>query len=400
MGKDSTLRHPLRERAARVLHLIATNFFGGPEKQIIEHLKRLNSKLFQGLLASFQEGVKPNELLERAGAQGLTHYSIPMHGPLDFRAQFHLNRIIRSEDIDILVAHHYKACVMGWWAGRKFGIPVLAYSRGYTYENRKIAFYNWLEMQFLKRISGIVAVSAGQEKRLREHGIKPKNFWVVHNAISVKNTPLDNPEEKRARIITSLQIPANAKIILTAGRFSWEKGHRFLVEAIPRMLRERKDAWVLFCGEGPLMEVTKQRAKDLGVLDWCRFLGFRRDLSGFISAMDLMVLPSLSEGLPNVVLEAFAASKPVIASNVGGVPEVVEDGISGYLVPPGRAELLAKAISTMLSDPAKMEAMGLAGYNRVKRDFTFKTQTDKLEAIYYQVLNGNKKGSEQRMAKN
>jgi glycosyltransferase involved in cell wall biosynthesis len=106
--------------------------------------------------------------------------------------------------------------------------------------------------------------------------------------------------------------------------------------------------------------------------------------------MDLMVLPSLSEGLPNVVLEAFAASKPVVASDIGGVPEVVEEGISGYLVPPGRAEPLARAILKMLGDPAKMQSMGAAGYERVRREFTFEAQTEKLEAIYRQMINGSK----------
>jgi len=386
MGKDSALNHKPRDRAIKVLHLIATNFFGGPEKQIIEHLKRLNPILFRGLLGSFQEWGEPNELLAMAGRQGLPHYSIPMYGPFDFRAQFHLNRIISNEGIDILVTHHYKSCVMGWVAGRKFGIPVLAYSRGYTAESRKMAFYYWLERQFLKRVSGVVAVSAGQAKRLREYGIKPANFWVVHNAISANDTPTDNPSGKHAKLLEILQIPANAKLIVTAGRLSPEKGQQFLVEAIPGVRKERNDAYFMFCGNGPMTDKIMQLAKDLGIFDRCRFLGFRRDLADIFPVMDLMVLPSLSEGLPNVVLEAFAAAKPVVASNVGGVPEVVEEDVSGYLVPPGSPEPLTRAILRMLDDPAKMKSMGAAGYERVKRDFTFESQTQKLESIYSQLL--------------
>lgn len=389
MGKDSALNHKPTERAVKVLHLIATNFFGGPEKQILEHLKRLNPKRFRGVLTSFREWGEPNELLETAAAQGLNHYSIPMHGPFDFRAQFHLNRIIRSEGIDILVVHHYKACVMGWWAGRKFGIPVLAYSRGYTAENRKIAFYYWLERKILRRVSGVVAVSAGQGKRLSEYGIRPANFWVVHNAISVNcsPTPKEISSAKRAKVLADLQIPFNAKIIVTAGRLSPEKGHRFLVEAIPKIHSENHDTFFVFCGDGPMTEKIIEQAKSLGALDRCRFVGFRRDLAEIFSVMDLMVLPSLSEGLPNVVLEAFAASKPVVASNIGGVPEVVEEGINGYLVPPGRPQPLAEAILKMLCDPAKMQSMGSAGYERVRREFTFEAQTEKLEAIYHQMIN-------------
>jgi glycosyltransferase involved in cell wall biosynthesis len=136
-----------------------------------------------------------------------------------------------------------------------------------------------------------------------------------------------------------------------------------------------------------MTEKIIEQAKSLGVLDRCRFVGFRRDLAEVFSIMDFMVLPSLSEGLPNVVLEAFAACKPVVASNIGGVPEVVEEGISGYLVPPGRPQPLAEAILKMLGDPAKMQSMGSAGYERVRREFTFEAQTEKLEAIYYQMIN-------------
>jgi glycosyltransferase involved in cell wall biosynthesis len=137
-----------------------------------------------------------------------------------------------------------------------------------------------------------------------------------------------------------------------------------------------------------MTEKIMEQAKGLGVLDRCRFVGFRRDLAEIFSVMDLMALPSLSEGLPNVVLEAFAASKPVVASNIGGVPELVEEGISGYLVPPGRPEPLAKAILKMLGDSEKMQSMGAAGYERVRREFTFEAQTEKLEAIYHQMING------------
>jgi len=399
MGEDTPIKNKAKDRPVKVMHLMASNFLGGPEKQIIEHLKRLESKRFQGSLTSFSEWGRPSELLEMAGRQGLTNYSIPMRGPFDFRAQFHLNRIIKSQGTDILVVHGYKSCVMGWRVGRKFRIPVLAYSRGYTAENRKIIFYNWLERQFLKRVSGIVAVSAGQEKRLREYGIKPEEFWVVHNAISVKDFPLEKASGKNEGVLASLNLPPNSKLILTAGRLSPEKGHRYLVDAIPRVHLERKDVYFVFCGDGPLIGKIMQQAIELGVWERCRFPGFCRDLPRIFSVMDLMVLPSLSEGLPNVVLEAFAAAKPVVASKVGGVPEVVEDGISGYLVAPGRPELLAKAILRMLSNPTKMEAMGIAGYERVKREFTFKTQTEKLEAIYCQVLNGHKGLSDHRMAK-
>jgi glycosyltransferase involved in cell wall biosynthesis len=103
--------------------------------------------------------------------------------------------------------------------------------------------------------------------------------------------------------------------------------------------------------------------------------------------MDLMVLPSLTEGLPNVVLEAFAWAKPVVASNVGGVPEVIEDGLSGILVPPARADLLAEAIEKHLLSKEMRREMGEAGYRKARSEFTFNRQTNTLAQIYLEVLN-------------
>lgn len=370
----------------RVVHLIATNFYGGPEKQIVEHLKRLNSARYQGILASFLEGSDPNETLKQAEIAGLKSFGIPISGRFDFRPLPKIIRLLRRERVDLLCTHGYRLTVMGWWAGRRVGIPVVAFSRGYTTENAKVAFYEWLDRRFLKRVNGIIFVSEGQRKRLESYGISGRRSWVIRNAVAVNSSTNSLSGDLRKEVLGRLGIPNAVEIVVSAGRLSPEKGHRYLVEAIGRLQGSLNHTHFVFCGDGPCQKELEKRAKELGISQFCHFVGFRKDIKDIFQAMDFMVLPSLTEGLPNVVLEAFACAKPVVAADVGGVPEIVEDGVNGILVPPGRSDLLAEAIKNCLIAPEKRRAMGEAGYQKVKSEFTFESQTQKLEAIYTEVL--------------
>jgi len=374
------------EEKRTIVHIRASNFVGGPEKQILEHLKRLNRQNFQGWLISFKEGRTENELLLRAQQEGLNHIGIPMAWALDLGALFRLIKTIRQIKADLLCVHGYKACLMGWGAGEKVHIPVMAFSRGDTGENQKVAFYEWLERRFLPKMDGIIAVSEGQKRKLESQGIKGETIGVVQNAVAIKpqsGEPVPIPKEE---IFHRLAIPAQAKLVVSAGRLSPEKGHRYLVEAIAGLKIKQPGAFFLFCGDGPCREALEKQAHELGVLDRTLFSGFRRDLPEIFSVMDLFVLPSLSEGLPNVILEAFASGKPVVASDVGGVSEIVNHEVNGLLVPPQQSDHLAEAIERILSDPLWGKEMGNSGHEKVKAEFTFEAQTEKLEKRYLQVL--------------
>jgi glycosyltransferase involved in cell wall biosynthesis len=368
-----------------ICHLIASNFFGGPEKQIVEHLQRLNFDQFRGIVASFLES-DHNEILDRGKAVGLATHAIPMSGPLDIHALFRLDHFIANNKIELLCVHGYKATVMGRLCGWKNKIPVLAFSRGYTAENKKVAIYEWLDRQFLKRVDGIIAVSEGQRQKLASYGVNGKRSWVVHNAVVVP--PKDDVQIEAAKqaIQSRFDIPVGEKIVVAAGRLSPEKGHRFLVDAAARLNQAGEKAFFVFCGDGPCYSALIEQSKKLGVHSRCRFPGFQRNIEEIFHAMDLMVLPSLTEGLPNVILEAFSLAKPVVATRVGGVPELVIDGKNGYVVEKERPDLLANAIAKSLADPEKMRCMGEAGYNLVKANFSFEGQNRDLEAIYQQML--------------
>ncbi|HEB71325.1 MAG TPA: glycosyltransferase family 1 protein [Nitrospirae bacterium] len=369
-----------------IAHLIATNFYGGPEKQIVEHIKRVDREKYNLILISYIDNGASNEIIQKAENEGIRYRTVPMSAPWDIRAQWKLSKILREENIDLLCAHGYKATVMGWWVKFRLGIPVIGFSRGYTAEDKKVAFYEWLDRCALRRLSGVICVSEGQRRRLKTYGITPKRSWVAHNSISVDAMKKKQNGALRNSVFKRLGVSENEKMIVAAGRLSPEKGHKYLVDAVHKMRESSFEVSIVVCGEGVCESDLKRRARKLGVYDKFRFVGFRRDINDIFNAMDLLVLPSLTEGLPNVVLEAFACKKPVVATDVGGVPEVVEDGVNGFLVPPERPDLMAEAMAKILGSADEARRMGEAGYDTVKSNFNFQNQAKKLEKIYEEVL--------------
>jgi glycosyltransferase involved in cell wall biosynthesis len=380
-----TMRTKMGSRKWKVAHVIATNFFGGPEKQIVEHLKRLDPSVYSSRLISFLEDGRENQILRQAQMAGIEQQGISMGSPFDFRAWRQLQNFVRAESIDLFCVHGYKSTVMGAWIHKTLGIPTLAFSRGYTAENLKVALYQYCDRLALRLLSGVVCVSEGQRRKLAALGVCPKRSWVVHNAVQAPET-LPDFHGIRLEVCRQLALPADALLCVSAGRLSPEKGHADLLRAIAE-IGDRAPAWYfMLCGDGPCRARLQQQIHALRLQQRVRLAGFRTDIQDIFQAMDLFVLPSHSEGLPNVVLEAFALGKPVIATSVGGVPEIIENGVNGVLVPPRQPSVLAEAMVRCFHEPARMAAWGQAARRTVQTRFTFEEQNRRLEGIYAEIL--------------
>jgi glycosyltransferase involved in cell wall biosynthesis len=171
------------------------------------------------------------------------------------------------------------------------------------------------------------------------------------------------------------------------------KGHRFLLEAARRLKTQGYQIQYCLAGEGSLRKSLEETATRLGLKDEVHFLGFVSDMPAFLSKVDICILPSLLEGLGVSVLEAMAAGKPVIASRVGGLPELVIDNVTGLLVAPRDIEGLANAISTLAGDKSLIRAMGKKGRERLKEKFTMEQTARQVEDYYYCLLEGNGTGT-------
>jgi glycosyltransferase involved in cell wall biosynthesis len=266
---------------------------------------------------------------------------------------------------------------------------VIAVSRGWTAATLKVRVYEMADRVSLHAMDRVVCVSAGQAAKVRRAGVPAYRVVVIHNAI--RTDRFDNPNgESYREALRSLFPEPPGRLVCAAGRLSPEKGFDVLVEAAA-ILRQQRDGhkpldigFVLF-GDGPLRPDLCRQIAEKGLERRFILAGFRQDLDSFLPFFDLVVLPSFTEGLPNVALEAFASGVPVVATAVGGTPEVVEDGVSGFLVRPGDPPALASRILAAFQDEENRRQMGIRGRQRVRDHFTFEAQSQRYQHLFAQL---------------
>jgi glycosyltransferase involved in cell wall biosynthesis len=237
----------------------------------------------------------------------------------------------------------------------------------------------------------VVAVSDSVGKEILEHNIPSAKVLIIPNGIDLDRF---NSGKRSDTLRREFGIDPECTIIGTVGRLSQEKGHTHLLHAAEKVLQTHPDVVFLIVGDGPLRKDLQDKALQLaqgGSVNPFLFSGVRNDMEEIYSLMDIFVLPSLTEGLPMVLLEAMAAQKPVVATMVGAVPRVVEDGHSGLLIPPGDVESLSGAIIDLLKDPHRAQHLAQNGYKRVRDHFSAKRMAEQYFEVYEDVLNARSK---------
>ncbi len=218
---------------------------------------------------------------------------------------------------------------------------------------------------------------------VRRARISPDKVRVIHNGIDPGAfSPTRPPEE----VCRSLGIPSEAPIVVVAARLAPRKGHRYLLRAMPRLLGVVPDAHLVLAGDGELMAPMKCLARDLGLLGRVHFLGHRTDMPEVMQTCDVLVLPTLYENFPLVLLEAMALEKATVASSVGGIPEIIQEGVTGHLVPPQDPKALAEALLDLLTHPEKARRFGKAGRKRLERRFALRRMLEETFALYDELL--------------
>lgn len=361
-----------------IMHLRDSNFVGGPERQILEHVRRAENGSLHLSLCCFRGSGPPSELEESARSLGLDCTNIMTRRPLDLPAVAELSRRLRDRRVDLLVTHGYKPNLLGRLASWTVGIPTVAVSRGWTYESRRVRCYEFLDRIFLRLADRVVAVSEAQRRKVLKCGVRPDKIRVIHNAIDLDSFP--GPAEHGIR--AELGISRAAVLVATAGRLSPEKNHVGLVSAAKQVLTGNPDIRFVVFGEGCLRPELEQAVADAGIASRFFLPGFRGEVRSLLHEADIFVLPSHTEGLPNVVLEAFACRAPVVATRAGGTPEVVKDGENGVLVAAGDMTRMAEAILALAGDTALRRRMGQSGFRFVESEFGFERQTRLYRDLY------------------
>jgi glycosyltransferase involved in cell wall biosynthesis len=355
----------------RIVHLTASTFFGGPERQMLGLTVALPPE-FETHFVGFSEGGRSEEFFAVLADRGISGQVLP-HDTPHFRSVLRdLTAELENHEAEVLIAHGYKSNILGRIAARRVGIPAISVSRGWTWENRKMQFYTWLDKRHLSWMDHVVCVSHGQAEKVLAAGVPSSRVTTIHNSSRLAAFEKLDPAGRQA--LREFFPPTVERIVLAAGRLSAEKGFEVLLSAAAKVLEQDSAVGFILFGEGD--ERASLEAQHAALKLGPRFVmpGFTKELDRYIPWADLVVLSSYTEGLPNVLLEASAAGVPIVATRVGGVPEVVEEGDSGYLVEPGDAEAMALRITQLLWDQNRREQMGQAGRLRMQEMFTFEAQ--------------------------
>lgn len=360
MGPDGH-RRPLK-----ILHIDPERDWGGGESQVIGLLSYLSSQGHKNHLLCHPE----SPLCEEAKKRGIATFPIVIRNEIDLRPLFSLRRLIRREGYDLVHFHTKRAHALSLWLGKGPRGPKSVVTRRMDYPVKK----NWYtHCLYNRRVDGVIAISRKIGELLVEGGIEREKIRVIHSGV-------DPDPFRKAR-----KEPSDPPVVGTVAVLEERKGHRFLLEAAALLKKQGHRLLYRFAGEGSERERLARLAARLELRDEVGFEGFVSDIPSFLSGIDIFVLPSIYEGLGVSVLEAMAAAKPVVATRVGGIPELVEEGVTGFLVPPGDPLGLARSISRLASQKDLIQEMGERGWERVRREFTLEQMAKKNEDYYYEL---------------
>ncbi|MBM4046321.1 MAG: glycosyltransferase family 4 protein [Planctomycetes bacterium] len=369
----------------RVMAAIDTYRVGGPGKGLLQFCQEAQRYAIDPHLVTFIRGHRMStEFMLAARGRQVSIEVIRERVKFDPTVLSRLAELARQEGIQVLQTHGHKANVSGMLLRHFLGIPWVAFAHGWTDEDWKVRAYNKLDLIAMRRADRVATVSNQWKAKLAGLGVAAKKIRVIPNAIALPQSV--NGEGKKLR--EELHVAGATPLIGVVGRLSPEKGHRYFLEAFKRTTELVPDASAVFVGDGQEEAHLKEQTHALGLDSRVIFAGYRTDVSRFYQALDVLVLPSLTENMPNVALEAMAYGKPVVGTRVGGIPEVVVDGETGLLVKPADAESLGRALSALLRDRARLPVMGENGRRFVAGHYSVASRMEKFVALYREVLTG------------
>jgi len=363
----------------RVVQLTSSRFFGSLEWQIVELTRYLPGHV-RSTIVSFHEDGLCKSLLDQARRLGLNAVGLRHDTPHLRKASSELTGVLRSTQADLVCCHGYKANLLGRLAARRLGIPAIAIAHGWTGESRRIRLYEALDRRLLRYMDHVVCVSEGQSRKVDQLGVPRDRMSVIHNAVDVGR--FVKPQRVFREELEEMFPRRPNRIVGAAGRLSPEKGFDVLIAAAEIVVRHNASIAFVVYGDGPLRDELEASVVEKGLKDRFFFAGFTSRLDKLIPCFDLLTLPSYTEGLPCVVLEALAAGVPVVATAVGGTPEVLIDGAAGYLTPPGDSAALADRIAAVLEDEQQRRSMGTFGRQFVRDKFSFAEQSERYLKLY------------------
>lgn len=317
--------------------------------------------------------------------QGVDRFSCGCQRRLDYGSGLlRLARYLRRERVDILHTHLFEPSLVGLLAGAWAGTRTRVLTRHYSDYHTRIAkrWHVRLDRLCTRLAHVVIAVSQHTaDHMVSEEGAPREKIHVVLNGIDFERVAPSGPDA--AQRIRREFGGTQANLLVVMARLHPEKGHSYLFRALPGLRRRvARPTVLLVAGTGPFEADYRAEVAALGCGDMVRFLGFRPDPADLMAAADLLVLPSLAEAFGLVLAEALHLGTPVLATRVGGIPEIVDDGVDGMLVPPGDSGALEDALVTLLGDPQRRQRLARAGVTKVRERFGFVEMVRAYERVY------------------
>ncbi|MBM4425337.1 MAG: glycosyltransferase family 4 protein [Chloroflexi bacterium] len=365
----------------RIAHIFKATGLSGAEAHILTLSKALRNEGHEcALIALTDPRRPPTAVFESARAGGLPFESAPLHSHFDIAVVPRILSHLKSSRAQIAHTHMIHADLYGTLAAQWAGLPVVQ-SRHNDDKFRRRSAARWLMRAASLPAKRVVAISDSLAAFTRDvEKVPAAKIIRIHYGL--------DPAEVMAKarpgaLRAELGIAPNAPLIGAVGRLSEQKGIPFLIEAFVRVRDSFPSARLAIAGDGPLRAELEAQAAPLGGA--VRFLGWRNDTPTVMADLDVLCVPSLWEGFGLVTLEAMALSKPIVASRVSALPEIVSDGDTGLLVPSGDPAALAEALIALLADPARARAMGERGRARLEKEFTVRRMAEQHVAVYSAV---------------
>jgi glycosyltransferase involved in cell wall biosynthesis len=388
----------------KVLHIITRFDKGGSAQNTYLTLLGLKKENFKSCLItglSLESEMKDEEMkskeidIQRLESEDIDFIQCPtlvrrLNIIKDLKAFFDIKKLIKKSKPLIVHTHSSKAGLLGRLAAKLAGVSIIVHTpHGHVFLGYfgpiKTRIFIILEKLASRITDKIVALTNREKEDHINLGIANENkFVVIPSGVELKKFK-EVPYNEKQNFKKELGIPENSLVVGTTGRLVPVKGPEFLIEAAKYIIPKYPNTYFLFVGDGHLKKNLEKKASNLGIEKNIIFLGWRNDIAEIISVYDIFVLPSLNEGMGRVLVEAMALGKPIVASNAGGIPDLVTHGKNGFLVPPKNPGQLAKYIQILLEDRERRERMGKAGKEMVE-NFSKEKMVEKIAELYKELI--------------
>ena len=354
------------------LHVDTARTWRGGQNQVMLTVNGLREIGERAALVAHPDGE-----LRRRASEGLELIPIAPRTEVDLSAAWRLGRVVKKLRPDVVHAHDPHGIAMAALALSFAGgapAPVLVASRRVDFHLKGNSLSRWKYRQ----VDCFIAASEAIRQMLVADGIPPARTVTVHEGIDVEHAAA----AERVNLHETFWLPHHAPVVGNVAALVPHKGQRYLIDAAHLVVQEVPDARFVILGEGELREHLQRQVHDHRLEKHVLLPGFRTDVLGCIKGFDLFVMSSLTEGLGTSLLDAMACGKAIVATSAGGIPEVVDDGVTGTIVPPRDPRALAAAIVALLSDERRRRAMGDAGLARVQARFTVERMVAATASVY------------------